>query len=241
MRIADELRQQILDGTLAPGEPIPTLAEIQKTYKVAEGTAFQATRVLANEGLTDTKPGAPTMVRDRPRVIELVRSWYRESGTASPWHADMAGRGRAVAKGAHSGNETATPAIAERLAIDAGAQLMRTVYVYEVDGRPAYVCKSWEAEELTRDSPVAVPETGPLGDKRLIERMEALGFKITRFVEAPVARSLSEEEAEHLRSRPGIVAQVLERICYAGDRPVETADFVVSPEFQPRYEFPVGD
>jgi GntR family transcriptional regulator len=241
MIIADELRQQIIDGTLAPGARFPTLAEIQERYGVAEGTAYQATRVLLNEGLTVTKPGAQTRVRELPDVVRLVRSWYRESRSGSPWHADMAAQGRVGAQTSHTDEVGAPPAIAERLFVKPGEPVMRTVYVYVTDDKPIFLCTSYEPVNLTAETTVLLPESGPRRDIDIVERMASIGLAVTRVVEEIVPRTLTAKEAERLRLRAGIAIVVIERTYFAENRPVETADLVIAPTYRARYEIPIGD
>ncbi len=239
MTIADDLRQQIIDGRLAPGARFPTLAEIQQQYGVAEGTAYQATKVLLNEGLTVTKPGAQTRVRERPEVIQLVRSWYRESRSGSPWHADITAQGRDGVYESYSGRVGAVPAVAERLEISQDDQVMRTVYVFMADGKPTFLCTSYEPLALTEGTDVMVPELGKLRGHGVVERMAAIGFTVTRAVEDIVPRTLTAAEAERLNLRAGIAIVVIERTYYADDLPVETADLVIAPPYRPRYEIPI--
>ncbi len=243
MIIADELRQQIVDGTLAPGARFPTLAEIQEKYGVAEGTAYQATRVLVNEGLTVTKPGAQTRVRELPDVVRLVRSWYRESRTGSPWHADMAAQGRVGAQRSQSLEISAPPAVADRLFIKPGEPVMQTVYTNydKEDGKPIFLCTSFEPLDLTNGTPVLLPEGGPRKDIEVVERMALIGFTVTKVVEEIVPRTLTADEAARLKHRAGIAIVVIERTYFAGSRPVETADLVISPTYRARYEIPISE
>lgn len=239
MIIADELRQQIVDGTLAPGARFPTLAEIQESYRVAEGTALQATRVLLNESLIETKPGAQTRVRKRPEVIRLVRSWYLEPPSGSPWHADLAAQGRVGAVTWRSKAGIAPPAIAERLAIATGDRVVRTSYTYTADGKPVFLATSWEPAGLTGGTPSRLPEAGPLGGWGIVRRLGEAGITVTRAVEQIVPRTLTGPEAQELNQRPGIAVVVILRIHYAGDQPVETSDLVITPPYRPETEIPV--
>jgi DNA-binding GntR family transcriptional regulator len=240
--IADKLRQQIVDGRLAPGSRFPTLAEIQEEHGVAEGTAHQATRVLLNEGLIETKPGAQTRVRERPEVIRLVRSWYLEPPSGSPWHADMAAQGRVGSMESHSDRENALPAIAERLAIATGDPVVRTTYMYMADEKPTFLATSWEPLGLTGgdQSPSLTPEGGPLGGWGIVRRLREVGVTVTRAVEEIVPRTLTGPEALKLGLRPGIAIVVIERTYFTDeDQPVETADMIITPPYRPRFEIPV--
>ncbi len=239
MAIADELRRQIVDGTLAPGARFPTLAEIQEKYGVAEGTAHQATKVLLNEGQIETKPGAQTRVRKRPEVIRLVRSWYLEPPSGSPWHADVAAQGRVGAAQSRSHIGTAPPAIAERLEIATDDPVVRTSYTYTAGGKPVFLATSWEPAGLTGDTPSRLPEAGPFGGWGIVRRLREVGITVTRAVEQIVPRTLTGPEARELNQRPGIAVVVILRIHYAGDRPVETSNMIITPPYVPETEIPV--
>ncbi|MFF8544798.1 GntR family transcriptional regulator [Streptomyces werraensis] len=62
--IAAHLRQQIQDGTLRPGDTLPSFKKISAEYEVAITTVNRAFRLLKEEGLTVAKPGVGTVVAD---------------------------------------------------------------------------------------------------------------------------------------------------------------------------------
>lgn len=66
--IASHYRKLIADGVLAPGDEMPPMSEVCKTFKVSITTANRAYRLLKAEGLTVPKPGVGTVVADQPRV-----------------------------------------------------------------------------------------------------------------------------------------------------------------------------
>lgn len=239
--IADELRQQIDDGTLAPGVRLPTLAELKDRYSVSERTAFQATQLLLTEGLITAKPGAGYHVRARPEIRRMVRSWYREPRGGSPWRADMAAQGRVGSWTSQSQSATAPPAIAERLALAAGDRVMRTAYVFTADDAPTYLSTSWEPLSLTSGTEIMLPEDGQHAGKGVIERFAQIGVQITRGTEEVVSRGLTGPEAEKLGLHAGISITLIQRTYFAGDTPVETADIVLPPHLRPVYDIPVGD
>jgi DNA-binding GntR family transcriptional regulator len=239
-RIADELRRQILDGTLAPGSRMPTVHEIHETFGVSTRTAYEATRVLQREGLVVSRPGSRATVRARPSAIRMVRSWYRDAPGGSPWRADMAAQGRVGSWEAHSQKTVAPPAVAERLRIAAGDPVMRTEYVFLADGEPTYLSTSWEPWALISGTEVVLPEAGPHAGKGVVDRMTVIGHAPTLAVEDIVPRTLTGPEAERLGLHAGIPVIVIERTYWAAQMPVETADIVVPPPYRPRYEIPIG-
>lgn len=66
--IASHYRQQIADGTLAPGDELPSMRDVMETYNVSITTVNRAFKMLKSEGLTAPKPGVGTVVVDQPRV-----------------------------------------------------------------------------------------------------------------------------------------------------------------------------
>lgn len=73
--LADQLRQQILDGTLPEGSALPVERVLASTVGLGRGTVRDALRVLEIEGLVVTKPGRAggSFVR-RPDSTTFTRS-----------------------------------------------------------------------------------------------------------------------------------------------------------------------
>jgi DNA-binding GntR family transcriptional regulator len=64
VKIANELRDDILSGRLQPGDKLPTARQLMKRHGVATHTVTSALRVLQSEGLTYSVHGRGTYVRD---------------------------------------------------------------------------------------------------------------------------------------------------------------------------------
>lgn len=240
-RIADELRRAIIEGTLAPGSRLPSVPELARTHDVSPRTAYEATKILLTEGLTISKPGSGSIVRQRPAIVRLVRSMYEgNAGKGSPWRAAMAAAGREGSWQCHSQEVHAPPAVAERLRIEAGDRTMRTEYVYLADGEPAYLATSWEPMALTLGTPILLPEDGPHAGKGVADRMAVIGHRPTRWLEELEPRPLTIAEGDLLGLHAGISILVTHRTYYDGDLPVETADIVMPPHYRPVYEGPVA-
>lgn len=71
-QIAAELRADIRDGRLRPGQPLPSETTLQQRYGIARQTARAAVDVLRTEGLVDHHRGRGVMVREQPERAELV-------------------------------------------------------------------------------------------------------------------------------------------------------------------------
>jgi GntR family transcriptional regulator len=61
-QIAEDLRDQIESGTLAPGQQLRTQLELQEHYGASRNTISDAIRWLTNLGLVETRPGQGTFV-----------------------------------------------------------------------------------------------------------------------------------------------------------------------------------
>lgn len=238
--IADELQRAIIDGELAPGDQVPPAAELARVHGVARGTVEKATGELLRKGLLVSRPGAGLFVRERPTVTRMVRSWYQRVGTGSPWRAEMAEAGRVGDWESSSDVVEAVPAVAERLRVEPGARLMRTKYVFTLDGHPTYLSTSWEPLALTEGTPVILPEAGPYAGAGVRDRMAVIGHAPTYCEEEVRPHTLTLAEAERLELHAGIACTVVQRTYFEGELPLETADIVLPPHYRAVYEIPIG-
>ncbi|MFD1320835.1 GntR family transcriptional regulator [Micromonospora sonneratiae] len=64
-QLADLLRQQISEGELAPGAPLPSETTLAQTHGLARPAVRQAIALLRAEGLVTTSRGYGTRVREQ--------------------------------------------------------------------------------------------------------------------------------------------------------------------------------
>lgn len=84
--IATFYRQQIADGTLAPGDPMPTQKQVREQFGASITTVNRAFQMLKAEGLTSARVGQGTVVADRPRVAATATARLRRiSRTGRPY------------------------------------------------------------------------------------------------------------------------------------------------------------
>ncbi|MFD5051352.1 GntR family transcriptional regulator [Streptomyces tendae] len=81
--IADDLRQQVTDGSFLPSERLPSETALADRYKVSTVTLRKALAVLQREGLVEKIHGKGNFVRRPHRKIVYVGGW----GTLDPWTA----------------------------------------------------------------------------------------------------------------------------------------------------------
>lgn len=240
LRVAEDLRQQIADGTLAPHTRLPSQASIRARYGVSDTVALEARKVLMAEGLVEGRSGSGTYVRERPVPRRIARSGYRTLGECTPFRQEQADeRVRGTWEG-RSERTTASIAVAERLNIKSGEPVMCTQYVFRAGSEPVMLSTSYEPLRITGRTPVMLPEEGPLAGRGVVERMAAIDVIVDNVAEEVGARPALAAEARVLGGQPGHVVLVIARTYRAGGLPVETADVVVPADrFQVAYHLPV--
>ncbi|MEU6813329.1 GntR family transcriptional regulator [Streptomyces sp. NPDC046860] len=240
LRVAGDLRQKIVDGSLPPHTRLPSQARIRQEYGVSDTVALEARKVLMAEGLVEGRSGSGTYVRERPVPRSVARSGYRPSGGATPFRQEQADASARGTWESSSERAEAGSGIAERLGIKPGERVMRTKYLFRDAGEPMMLSTSWEPLAVTGRTPVMLPEEGPLGGMGVVERMRAIDVIVDNVTEEVGARPGLAEELILLGGVPGHVVLVIQRTYYASGRPVETADVVIPADrYQVAYHLTV--
>ncbi|MGH2807767.1 MAG: GntR family transcriptional regulator [Actinomycetota bacterium] len=134
IQLADILRSEIAAGMWAPGEALPSEAELCKLHSVSRTAVRQALAQLVNEGVVVKEKGRGTFVRDVRRadfVVQELRGFYDE----------MTEKGHDVATRVLSlGVAPVPPPIAGDLGVRLGADVVRLFRVRSVDGTP--ICET---------------------------------------------------------------------------------------------------
>lgn len=82
-QIADDLRRQIDEGDLAPGEQLRTEMELREKYNASRNTIRDAIKWLITRGLVETRPGQGTFVFERINPFVTTLSREPETGGGS--------------------------------------------------------------------------------------------------------------------------------------------------------------
>ncbi|MCT9093499.1 GntR family transcriptional regulator [Streptomyces sp. ASQP_92] len=242
LKVADDLRRRLAAGEWAVGDKLPSRAQLAAYYKVGPNVLQKAQERLIVEGLLEGRSGSGTYVRAPRERRRLVRSRHREQRGISPFKADMAELGVNGSWDAHSKARTPAPdGIAQRLGIAPGDLCVRTAYEFLGDGQPVQTSVSWEPMAITGDTPVLLPEMGPMAGKGVVERMQSIGISVDEAVEVPRPARATQAQANLLGISLGDLVLVIERTFYDSDgRPVETADIVVPDvRWEVAYEYGV--
>ncbi|MEU8313988.1 winged helix-turn-helix domain-containing protein [Micromonospora sp. NPDC049033] len=65
-QLADHIREQIASGQLAPGDKLPSTAQLRAEHGVSAGVVRQAVLVLQTQGLVEGVHGLGVFVTERP-------------------------------------------------------------------------------------------------------------------------------------------------------------------------------
>ncbi|MDF5754011.1 GntR family transcriptional regulator [Spongiactinospora sp. TRM90649] len=239
LRIVEDLRRQIVDGTLAPGALIPSRAQLTRKYGVGETAARHALRVLAAEGLIVGRVGSGHYVRPRPVLLPLHRGRFLDHH--APLAADLQPYGLNVTWVWRVERSHASRAIAERLRMREAAPVVRARYLFRSNGKPIQLAFSYEPAELSQPMPEpGITAEGSDGRQSVIARMASVGVTVSEVVESIRTRIPEPAERDALDLPAGVNVLHIERTHLAGDRPVETGDIIVSGDrFRAVYTLPV--
>lgn len=161
-QIARELRRQIEQRDLAPGERLPSENELAEEFDVSRITVRQALASLADEGYVHRRHGAGTFVSESLRLVQL------DLAIAQPWRErvpEQSARSQELA----SGRRKEPPAnLLADLGVDAENVGTRYFLRLQVVGdSPVGVTESWLAPQVARGI-----EDSPLVDNSLSRTLE---------------------------------------------------------------------
>lgn len=128
-RIADDLRERIASGELAPGSDVPTETELAEAWDSSRGPVRNALAVLRGEGLIETGRGRPARVIGRKSTQAVDASipftrWAESIGAKPGAVTQQISRKRAGAE------------LAAAFGIAEGEQIIEVLRLRLLDGRP---------------------------------------------------------------------------------------------------------
>ena len=128
-KIAQDLREQIESGLIAPGEQLPTELVLRDRYGASRNTVRDAVKWLMTRGLVETRPGQGTFAIERlePFVTSLTADPESGLGGGEGERAfvEVRERGRTLSASMPRVEVQSAPAyIADRLRIPAGTTII---------------------------------------------------------------------------------------------------------------------
>ncbi|MGQ0467504.1 MAG: GntR family transcriptional regulator [Sporichthyaceae bacterium] len=237
-RIADDLRSGIRSGEYEPGQTLPGENDLMARYKVARMTVRQALAELQREGLAVARRGSGVYVSDARPIVRDELGWL----AGLPW-----ARGEGVWTGADDrelrveeldvARIPAPDHVTAALRLAAGTCAWARSRRYVLDRREVMLSVSWLPADAATP-PALAEDPGPGG---VYARLAEAGWAPTRFREDVRARLATPQEAQRLTLSAGAAVLTVERVAYAGDRPVEVVELLLDAAvYVLRYDAVVG-
>ena len=128
-RVKQFLKDGLARGRWPPGALMPSEAELVAQFGVSRMTVNRAIRELQAEGLVERAQGVGTFAAPLHRVASTL--------TIRDLHEEIESRGQRHDAEVHlAREETAPPALAERLGLQPGARVFHTLIVHRCNGVP---------------------------------------------------------------------------------------------------------
>lgn len=237
-RIAAELRAMILDGTLEPGQKVPSETELRDQHGVSKMTARNALVSLRDQGLLESHHGKGFFVRSfepirRNATKRLSRELWGQG--KSMWSVETHDRNLTPIN--EEPETIPVPAqIADIMGLAADGTVCKRARIYVVDDVPVMSAVSYLPMDIVAGSPITQIDTG---DGGIYARLADLGHEPKRFREELRARMPSPEEAAVLGMGAGTpVMHIVRTAADASGRIVEINDMLLdASRFVMEYDF----
>ncbi|MET9418966.1 GntR family transcriptional regulator [Streptomyces klenkii] len=245
LQIADDLAQQIRANVLAPGEQVPSEADLMDRYAVSQGTVRKAMTELRATGLIETHHGKGSYVKNRPPVRRKSSDRFRRSHRLAGKAAYLAEAEQAGSKASvrvlYVGPVEAPAEIAERLTVPVGAKVLARRRLYFSDGIPTEEATSYLPWDVAKDIPELFEENP--GGGGIYARLEEHGHQLKELAETVRVRLATKQETVALSLSPGSPIIHLTRNAESeAGRVVEVCDTIMAADqFVLDYRIPAGD
>lgn len=244
VRISDDLRSQIKNGALAPGERLPTLAALSDQYGVSEMVARRAVELLRQEGAIISKKGSGSFVRESVTVRRHGLERYSRSvwGGKNPkplLKAEGEKQGKAVGQESSTEQVPAPKFVSDRLPdVEEGDLVYARRRITKLDGVINQSADSYFSLHTGEHSPAVVAGEGPGGH---IARINAISPMVD-IQEEITTRMPTGPEASRLQIPTGTPVFEVIRTYHCEDGPMDVTRFVIRGDMAAfDYRFPIPD
>lgn len=233
-KVAASLRERIATGELAPGQMLPSEADLITQFGFARTTVREGIEILEDEGLVEPRQGLGVFVYDPGPTLHLLVGASGQAGEPSvgvaeapPPFALEAQQGTAVRVGFHR-DAPASKTVAELIEVAVGAPTVVRGFTEYVDGRHMLMSVSYLPAELANKPPAINPAAEDLA----IGQLALVGRAVTRDGPVVIAgRPPTTTEIQELNVIKGVSLLVITSrvlVDVDGDRPVQAAVQVVA-------------
>lgn len=221
-RIAADLRDEILNGDLAPGANLPSTTQLKERFEASNATIQKAVQLLKDEQLVVGRPGSAVTVRTRRQRTFRPAAFMAPAaaGEPYPWLSQAAAQGSRPEARLLEVAEVVPPAdVAAGLGIRAGGTAQLRAQILELDGEPVELVRCYYPLDITRGTPLTERKKITGGTPALLDR---LGYPPRLSVDRVSARIPTQEEYTALRLPTSLPVLRTLRVVYSDhDRPIE--------------------
>ena len=209
--IKEQLERKFGAGSLAPGQRLPSESEIMNSFGVSRHVVRLALAELAKEGVIHTERGRGSFVNPPKEIhpITSLTSYHKLMEERSLDASIRVLRNRPV---------TVTKALATRLGLVDGEQVVELIRVGRISGKPAVLMVSHLPYSLCKGLPARDMNTGSLYEYLEDECGLSLAYA-ENYIEVAFA---TREQARYLGVSPGSTLLLIEGLVYdQSGQPVE--------------------
>lgn len=211
-QLRDDLAARITRQEWRPGDPIPTEAELAKTYGVAIGTVRKAIDQLVGDGVLDRHQGRGTFVR-RARFNSSLFRFFR-------FQSQHGERRIPESRILRRTTRPAPAAIASKLQVSVGEQMIFLTRLRLINQTPLLAEEIWL--QKSRFADVLTIATSEFGDLLYPLYEELCGQVVISAEETLTVESSAPLQARLLSLQPGAPLIVIERTAFDLERhPIE--------------------
>lgn len=226
-QVADVIRADIETGRLAPGDAIPSIADLQRIHGVSNGTAQNAIRYLRSQGLIESRQGAGSFVREERPWVAVTASWWEPPDDGEPdyWTAQTKAHGFTGTQDILRVGPVEPPDLVRaEMGIDDATVVLRDRVLY-LDGTPMQLVQSYYPHDIADGTPLAEPQKIRGGAPKILA---ALPEPPVEVLETDLTRMPTEAERIALDLPDAVpVLELLLTAVTAGGRAVEVITMVV--------------
>ncbi|SDP96611.1 transcriptional regulator, GntR family [Actinopolyspora xinjiangensis] len=245
IQVAEELREQIHEGRLSPGEPLHSEPEIAETYGLSRTSVRNAIKLLRNWGLVTVQKGKGTYVRQPPQRVK------RDADSRYQWEKDRVvnpeeDRAREGATEADTGlpferlsfhiaydTTQADDDLATVFGIAPDTKLLRRIYETRdtADGTSFRSATSYLVYDTVSANPALLDEANEPWPGGTQHQLSTLGIEIDRITDEVTARLPTPEEAHQMGIDEGVVVLCVRKISIdTTDTVAEVSDILMSAD-----------
>jgi DNA-binding GntR family transcriptional regulator len=226
-QLKETIIEKINNGTLVPGDRLPSYRRLCIDHGVSHMTTFRAVRELINQGFLYTIPGSGIYVAEKRSSIELN---VLNSFTNSVRSQGKTPGSRVI----ELSIVRATGALANQMLVPQECELIHLMRVRTIDNQPVSLGHSWLPYSLF---PGFLDHD--LTDRSLFQFIyEQYGIEIVRGLQTLSARLATSIEMEQLKLTPPGIVMTQDATQYdPQDRLIEFSQYAVNPLLNPFYQY----